>query len=817
MNEVDVNSVNPPPEVHVARAFELIAVLAGKLMDAPMAAVAVRQNDGTWHNYCHGLDSQWSTQELPSSGIAVSASTAFFENQPHHGPDGIQFRAAVGLSAGLQKGAILVFDRVARTVTGEQLRLFESLRDMAADSLLHTHTTTPSDACFTLDLAGRFVSVHSGLDGYAPGELLGTEIFDLVPSAHRERMRDSLLAQLGAPAAGFELPLNLNPGQTALYRFQTQLIFDRGRPSAIKATCRDITSPTTQSVVTLEALAKFEARSRELTRFSENLRELYRLSIIPKTSIEETCREYLAAAGAIFRVSGGRIVTGRFQVSWNTESTPPLTVVASSPLMTAGRTLGVLEFLGEPPLSLSHQDQDLLELIGRAVSHELEADQLRRERDALSSHLAEQLRRDVLTGLSNRGALIEQFGPIRKSAVSQEYAFVFIDLDRFKQINDTLGHSMGDALLKAFAMRLTGLLKDGEFAARIGGDEFALMLKIDPGAEAGKRTRITEIVTRIREPYLVQGRELYVTASIGVSYFPRDGVKADLLLQCADAAMYRAKGSGRDSVEEYRPSVSGDTDNPLEFEAELRRAVMHGELTTRFQPIVDLGGGLDSLEVLLAWQNPKLGKVGPARFIPVAEETGMIVGIGEWVLEQACAHAIGWMKSGFAPVRVAVNVSALQFGRADFVDMVRRALERSALPPQCLELELTESLVMRDVEATVRRMKRLRELGVSLSIDDFGTGYSSLNYLRQLPVHNLKIDRSFLAEMSSLSTSVPLIQTIVVLAHNLGLSVVAEGVETAEQLEWLRSIGCDKVQGHFLGYPMPADAVPTRLRRISSS
>jgi EAL domain-containing protein (putative c-di-GMP-specific phosphodiesterase class I) len=249
----------------------------------------------------------------------------------------------------------------------------------------------------------------------------------------------------------------------------------------------------------------------------------------------------------------------------------------------------------------------------------------------------------------------------------------------------------------------------------------------------------------------------------------------------------------------------------IELETHLRRAIENAEFDIRFQAIYSADGDLDGLEVLLTWENSKLGSVRPARFIPIAEETGLIVPIGRWVLRRACLQSMVWQRMGYRPVRISVNVSALQFAREDFVSTVAAVLHETGLPPQCLELELTESTIMRDTDDCLRRLDQLRNLGVSMAIDDFGTGYSSLNYLRRLPVDSLKIDRSFLSELASSSSSLPLVQTIVVLAHNMGLSVVAEGVETEEQLAVLRAMGCDKVQGHLFGKALAAAAVPALL------
>jgi EAL domain-containing protein (putative c-di-GMP-specific phosphodiesterase class I) len=329
------------------------------------------------------------------------------------------------------------------------------------------------------------------------------------------------------------------------------------------------------------------------------------------------------------------------------------------------------------------------------------------------------------------------------------------------------------------------------------------------------RDEIAPIAERLIEslsaPYVVNDFELFLTASVGITVFPVDGGEAKELLQKADAAMYKAKSLGKNDYHFFGPDLALLTMRRLELENQLRRALEKGELQLCFQPVLRVDGGLDGLEALLAWENPKFGKIGAGRFIPIAEESGMIVTIGAWVLNEACMQNARWQTQGRPATRVSVNVSSLQFARPDFYDTVAAALMNSGLPPQCLELELTESMIMRDVEEAVRRMWQVRRLGVSMSIDDFGTGYSSLSYLRRLPVDSLKIDRSFVAEVTSSGSSLPLIQTIIVLAHNMGLTVVAEGVETREQHNVLRSLGCDKVQGHLFGEPMPVEAIERLL------
>lgn len=425
------------------------------------------------------------------------------------------------------------------------------------------------------------------------------------------------------------------------------------------------------------------------------------------------------------------------------------------------------------------------------------------EQRQLTDRLAYQAKHDPLTGLPNRLHLMEWLHTTLPAAraTKQKMAVMFIDLDRFKQINDTLGHSTGDLLMRQVGGRLRRMTPPKGTIAKMGGDEFAAILSVRDTEEAASFAR--DLLSELRTPYHIGEHELFITASIGICLFPKDGADVRTLLRHADVAMYRAKDQGKNDIQFFTPREGPNAMQQLALEMQLRRAIENDELELYYQPIVHLDGTLDALEVLLAWNNPKLGRIPPSQFIPIAEESGMIAAIGGWVLQRACAQNALWQKAGYRPVRIAVNVSALQFGRTDFIDIVAGALAQSNLPHRWLELELTEGLVMGDMEESTRLISKLRKLGVTMTIDDFGTGYSSLSYLSRLPVDALKIDRSFVTQIVEPAGSLPLIQTIVSLAHNMGLSVVAEGVETVRQLELLRAIGCDKVQGHLFGEPVP--------------
>jgi diguanylate cyclase (GGDEF)-like protein len=425
-----------------------------------------------------------------------------------------------------------------------------------------------------------------------------------------------------------------------------------------------------------------------------------------------------------------------------------------------------------------------------------------------------QAQHDSLTGLLNRRSFQERLETAIRSAWvrSTKVTVLFLGLDRFKQVNDIYGNAVGDQLLAAVGLRLQAALGENELAARVGGDEFALLL-CTPGNQQESEQAAHRILEFLRAPHFVNGQELGITASCGVSLFPDHALAASELLRAADTAMSQVKRHGRNDVLLFAPGNRPQVSDRLHLEHGLGLALGKDEFQLVYQPLVTMAGKLDGLEALLSWNHPQRGRIAPKDFIPVAEESGLIVPIGTWVLREACQQGARWMNAGHLDLSVSVNVSALQFERVDFVDTVAAALSASRFPAERLELEVTESFVIRDVEAAALRMAALRKLGIRIAIDDFGTGYSSLSYLSRLPVDSLKIDQSFVRTIQDPSGSLPVVQTIVRLAHNLNLSVVAEGVETTQELDLLRVVGCDKVQGYLYGYGLTEQDVEALLNR----
>ena len=429
------------------------------------------------------------------------------------------------------------------------------------------------------------------------------------------------------------------------------------------------------------------------------------------------------------------------------------------------------------------------------------------ERKRYQEQLEYQANYDALTGLPNRNLLRDR---LRQSVFAQRFVrsigVVFLDIDHFKFVNDSLGHNTGDKLLQNVAERLTETVRDGDTVARLGGDEFILILNDQPGQEVIYRAML-RIMSRIAEPIDIDGQELMVTCSAGISLYPQDGPDVETLLKNADAAMYQAKEKGRNNFQFYTAEMNRQVNERLKTETSLRRALERDELELYYQPRFDVrSGALVGCEALLRWQHPERGLLLPERFIALAEETGLIVPIGEWVLRSACDQARAWQKDGCAPIAVSVNLSMRQFRQEALANAIDDALRRSGLEPRLLEMELTESLIMHDTEVAIRILLRLREIGVDISVDDFGTGHSSLSYLTKLPISALKIDQSFVQDIEgSGRTDEGLVaQTIISLARNLKLKVVGEGVETAAQFEFLKKHDCDEVQGYHFAMPMPA-------------
>src|SRR5690554_6025095 len=427
-------------------------------------------------------------------------------------------------------------------------------------------------------------------------------------------------------------------------------------------------------------------------------------------------------------------------------------------------------------------------------------------RKRYEQQLLRQANYDILTGLPNRMLALDRL----KLALAQarrdisHVAVMFLDIDNFKHIIDTLGHGAGDTLLVEAARRISSCLRGTSTVARLGGDEFLVILPGLTGTEAS--CQVAERILKTFAPaFMLNGQEVFVTTSIGIAIFPTDSDNSGTLLQHADAAMYQAKHKGKSSYAQFTPEMTEVSHERLQMESHMRKALELGEFELYYQPIVDTASGsLIGAEALLRWNNPALGMVMPDRFIPLAEETGLIIPIGEWVIEEACKAAVAWRAmTGLESLSIAVNVSPRQFRDPGFTDAVMRSLNASGLPPECLELEITERLILDNTIETADILRQLDRTGIRLSVDDFGTGYSALSYLKSYPFDTLKIDKSFIQDVLNESGDASLVRAIINMAHSLGLKVIAEGVEEEGQTHFLKNENCDYSQGYFYGRPMP--------------
>jgi diguanylate cyclase (GGDEF)-like protein/PAS domain S-box-containing protein len=437
------------------------------------------------------------------------------------------------------------------------------------------------------------------------------------------------------------------------------------------------------------------------------------------------------------------------------------------------------------------------------------------DRKRAERHLRHLAHHDALTDLPNRALLHERVRQAIAQArrTDRKFALHLFDLDRFKGINDVLGHHFGDRLLRAVADRLRATVRESDTVARLGGDEFAIL---QDNVTSVEDTR--DLARRIREslsaPFRFDGEGVSTSASIGIAVFPDNGFDVDELLKNADLAMYRAKADGRDGFKAFAADMDTTARAITVLESDLRRALARGEFELHFQPQVALvTGRIVGAETLIRWRRENGDIIAPGEFLPRAEENGLIVPINNWVLREACAQAAAWSRQGLPPLRIAVNLSGVQFRKVDIENLVAEALEQSGLEPGRLELELTETILLQDTGMVVKQLEALRARGVTFSIDDFGTGYSSLAYVKHFPVDRLKIDRSFIGNLKTDANDAAIVRAIVNLGHSLDLEVIAEGVETAAQVAHLRAEGCDEVQGFYFGRPMPSDMFVDLVRR----
>jgi len=479
---------------------------------------------------------------------------------------------------------------------------------------------------------------------------------------------------------------------------------------------------------------------------------------------------------------------------------------AALPLKDAGVTFGTLSIYAAVPEAFIADEVELLRELAADLAYGIRTLRMRGEHRAAEEKIAFLAHHDPLTRLPNRLLLRDRFeqalaGARRKGG---RVAILFLDLDSFKEINDGISHEVGDGLLIQVAERLQSCIRTTDTVSREGGDEFVVLLT-DIGDFGGTARVAQQILGAVEQPFQIDGNRLHTTVSIGISFYPTDGADFETLRRSSDAALYHAKDSGRNTYRFFNEQMNRDATERLQTQANLRDALKNGEFRLHYQPQIRLSDGrIVGAEALIRWQRPDGDLVAPGRFIAAAEQSGLIIQIGQWVLNEACRQAVAWRNAGLPDLVVSVNLSVVQFRRSNLLHDVTMALAGSGLPAERLELELTESVLLHDTDAALQTLLALKRIGVKLAIDDFGTGYSSLSYVKRPPVDKLKIDRSFVHELGESAEDAAIVRAIIQLGHTLQLEVVAEGVETRAQLDFLGANGCDQVQGFLVGRPLPA-------------
>jgi diguanylate cyclase (GGDEF)-like protein/PAS domain S-box-containing protein len=749
------------------------------------------------------------------AGSLVGAS-AWWLSRPARPSTGDTVTMVGGLSQGSLLEVLVVLSVVGGTLAAfaiserSRRRALQALR--GANEALRAHAEIARSIVelqtewitrYDVDLRLTFVnSAFASLEGRRPEDFIGRSMADLKDAEELARMRAQLATLTPErPSATFDVPVSGPDGSRAYRRWTDLAIFDEhGQAREYLSVGRDVTEQK------LAELARQASESR--------LRTVVSSAPVVLFAIDQQ---------HVFTMAEGRglealNVTSEYVVG---SSMHAIMKNVDAFFNAVERTLAGEEVVGTVKIARRwfeihmapqrDEHDEIVEAIGVAtdvtdrwkIEQELRAsqDQYR----SLAFH-------DALTGLPNRtlfGDRLEQ--ALRRAARDQRLvAVLFLDLDNFKVVNDSLGHHVGDDLLVQVAQRITSCLRAEDTAARLGGDELAVLIG-DIHDEADAQGVADRLADALRAPFRIAGRDVVVTASIGVAISGPDRADRDTLLQAADLAMYQAKANGRARYELFDPSMAAEAGDRLELEMFLRDAIEREELSVVYQPIVSLvTGRICAVEALLRWDHPERGPIGPARFIPIAEETGLIESIGQWVLRAACRAAVTWPRQGSEPLAVSVNVSPRQLRDPGFVGEVREVLATTGLPASQLELEVIESAVMNDPDEARERLEQLQRVGVSLAIDDFGTGYSSLGQLRHFPFDSLKVDRSFMRGLGQDQTNAAIVSGVIALARNLGLAVVGEGIETRAQLEQLQRLGCDRGQGYYLARPLSPEA----LRRL---
>ncbi len=710
---------------------------------------------------------------------------------------------------------------LARRAAGESEQRFRSIFDYSPEPM------------FSLAIDGTITRANAAAAqafGNSAPAMAGAMVFDFIVPADLTRTREALRRAGNGRAGSIELSLRSGGDVYPVAASFIPIILE-GRVSGVHLLTRDIS-----------ALRRAE---REIKLHAEHIRELYLAAAANNATaedqiaatIEAGCRLLGMASGALFETHAQRLVAVHgapiphhiARLSTATAGALALDDLRGVPVIgeSGNAEAAVVSFIGttisvnnaafgslcfadpEPRAEPFREvDRDLVQLMGELVGSAI-------DRSRAREHLNFLAYSDQLTGLPNRASFVARLNAeiAKATAGGTNLAVMFLDLDRFKDINDSLGHALGDQLLRIVGDRLSATVANAGFVARMGGDEFIVLVVGDTATDA-LADLAARIISCIDQPFEIDGYEQFVTTSVGISVFPNDGGDADTLVKHADIAMYRAKDRGRNTYQFFTLALNASLRSRLSQEKGLRRALENEEFVIHYQPQIELAGGrLVGVEALVRWVHPRLGLLAPDQFVPTAEISGQIVALGDWVLDTAAGQLAAWQQAGHRDLRLAVNLSARQFHQTQLASSIRRILDRHGLDPAALELEITESVAMSDARASTLILRDVSDIGIRLSLDDFGTGYSSLGYLRSFPLDSIKIDKSFVNDIMTEPDDATIVRTVIAMAHSLGLEVVAEGVETEDQLAFLRREKCDRVQGYLFSRAIPAAELTALLER----
>ncbi len=710
---------------------------------------------------------------------------------------------------------------LARRAASESEQRFRSIFDYSPEPIL----SLAIDGTIT-----RANAAAAHAHGVPAAEMVGANVLDFIVPDDQTKTREALRRASHGRAGSIEVSVYHGESVFPIAASLVPIVLD-GRVSGVHLLTRDIS-----------AILRAE---REIKLHAEHIRELYLASAANNATaedqiaatIEAGCRLLGMTSGALYDSEAQKLVaiqgppiphriaqlstatTGALAlddidgVPFIGEVQPGESAVVSfigTPISVSGVAYGSLCFADPFPRAEPFRDvdRDLVQLMGELVGSAIDRSRAREHLNLLAYN-------DQLTGLPNRASFVTKLNSeiARAAEAGTNVAVMFLDLDRFKDINDSLGHALGDQLLRIVGDRLTATVANAGFVARMGGDEF-IVLVVENTATDALATLAERIIACIDQPFEIDGYEQFVTTSVGISVFPSDGGDADTLVKHADIAMYRAKDRGRNTYQFFTLALNASLRSRLSQEKSLRRALENDEFIIHYQPQIELAGGrLVGVEALVRWDHPRLGLLAPDQFVPTAEISGQIVALGDWVLDTAARQLAAWQQAGHPELRLSVNLSARQFHQTQLAITIRRTLERYGLEARTLELEITESVAMSDARASALILREVSDIGVGLSLDDFGTGYSSLGYLRSFPLDSIKIDKSFVNDIMTERDDATIVRTVIAMAHSLGLEVVAEGVETEDQLAFLRRERCDRVQGYLFSRPIPAAELTALLER----